>query len=73
MLEQGRNHLLEPHRNGAAAGTDRQHVLLQIGNMAGIGTLRREGRHKYTLQAPKTDSVLLKPGKRHITSKIAMQ
>ena len=73
MVEQGGDHLFEPHRDGAAARTDRQHVLFQVGNVTGIGTLCREGGHKYTLQPREAGSVILHAGERRIAPDITVQ
>ena len=72
MIEQGGEHLFEPHRNGAATGTDRQYILFQIGNVASVRTLRREGGHEHMLHAPETGGMILKAGKRRIASKEAV-
>jgi hypothetical protein len=72
MIEQGGKHLFEPHRNGAATGTDGQYILLQIGNVASVRTLRREGWREHTLHAPETSGMILEAGKRRIASKEAV-
>jgi len=72
MIEQRGNHLFESHRDGAATGADRQRFLPQIGNVTGVGILRRESGREDMLQTRKTSSMILEAGKRRVASKIAM-
>jgi len=72
MIEQGGNHLFDPYRNSTAPCIYYQYIFLQIAYIAGVGALRGKGRHKHTLQTPKTGRMLLKPGKRRVASKVAM-
>ena len=72
VIEQRGDHLLEPHRNGAATDADRQRFILQIGNVAGIGALRRKSGNEHILQTSKMSSVILEASKRRIASKETM-